>query len=203
MNDDTPIDCYEPQFTQSEASDLSGVDMVTLNNWLLPARKIWELKPAKDRKLARRRLFSVADIAALHAMGLFVKLIDLPPKTAKLAATPVYDFFRSANPSVVFSGAPSIADCFPDENGDGMEVCHIFKKEYVGAPDAQSDEGWSVQDVWRDPKSGNLYQYDPRVNTEEEGWLPHFPCILIPTSELALRTFRKCADFLASEGEAE
>ncbi|MEP7222653.1 MAG: hypothetical protein ABI673_08305 [Novosphingobium sp.] len=196
MDGDTPIDPYEVQFTQREASELSGVDNLTLNNWL--QRGTWKLEKSKDRRLANRRLFSIADIAALHAMHHCVKQIDLPPATAAIAALPVYEFMRGPNPTAGLFSA-SIVDCRPDNDGNSLEVWHIFKKG--GSIIGGSTEDWSVQGVWRDPKSGNLHQYNPHQYPDEGAWLPHFPCILLPTSKIALRIFRTCSAYLIEQGD--
>ena len=128
-----------------------------------------------------------------------VKLIDLPAATAALAARPVYEFLRSDTPANFFTGRPCLSDCRPDENGKVLEVWHIFRKG--GSILGGVGEDWSVQGIWRDRKTGNLHQHNPKIHDDARPWLPHFPCILLPTSELAMRTFRKCADYLIGQND--
>ena len=50
------------------------------------------------------------------------------------------------------------------------------------------------------PETGAFYQYHPGLfGDDEPGGPPHFPCICVPTSELARRIFLACADRLIAE----
>ena len=85
MNGDTPINAYEPTFTQREAAELSGVDNATINNWIL--RGFIKLTEVKDRRLAGRRLFAIADVAALEGMNYCVKCLDMRPEGAAFSGS--------------------------------------------------------------------------------------------------------------------
>lgn len=175
MDGKTPIDCYAPQFTQREAADLAGVDMATINNWLLRG----------DFKLAesdgRRRLFSIGDIAALHTMHYCVKMLDMRPAAAGYAGEIVRSFYRS----------PHAAD-------KDFTVWHIVKKASAYGPG--DGDGWTAQGIWQSRETGAFYHYDPvAYGTDDPFGFPHFPCLSIPTSELAFRIFLHCCDTLMEE----
>lgn len=193
MDGNTPIDCYQPQFSQREASQLSEVEATTINNWL--HRGDYTLAEPDDRRLKGRRFFSIADIAAFHTMDFCIRSLDMRPASAAVAGQIVFKSF----------GDGTIMGDKDEVSGKRYEFWHIMHKTpfSVGAIDGWPD-GWSVQRVWKDrKKEGAFYQYDPISYPEEEPiGLPHFPCLSIPTSELARRIFLKCSDYLLAEAKA-
>ena len=196
MDGNTKIDCYALQFTQKEASALSEVDMATINNWVHHGHYVLADKGANDGKA--RRMFSIADIAALHTMLFCVKMVEMRPAAAAEAGRLVYDFFR---PSVLgaLNLVPTIDDC-KSQNGDGgYEVCHILKKSWMGPFSDEGSDVWHAQAVWQERNTKLMYQYNPRIYGDEDPFLPGFPCVLIPTSEISIRIFLSCSDFLLEE----
>lgn len=190
MDGNTPIDCYDQQFTQREASELSGVDMATINNWL--QRGDYALAESKDRRLKGRRLFSVADIAALHTMDFCTRAMDMRPAAAAVAGRIVYRAF--GHPGQLGERA---------EDGRAFEFWHLMHKTPFASL-GFDDDGWSIQGIWQDRKTGAFYHYDPISYPDEEPFgFPHFPCLSIPTSELARRIFLKCADHLEVESTSD
>lgn len=187
MDGDTPIDCFEPQFTQREASDISGADMKTINNWI--DRKHLVLTEVSDRRVAGRRLFSIADIAAVHTMHYCTKMLDCPPAAAVEISAVVRDFmveFGRERPKT------------PD--GKHYKIWHICKRSVVGVPGTQSFNGWHFQGIWQHPDSGAFYYHNPGIFGDEPfAGFPHFPCIMLPTSQLAARIFLKCSDLLLED----
>jgi hypothetical protein len=184
MDGDTPIDCFLPQFSQREASDLAGVDTATINNWL--QRGDFKLAEPGDRRLRGRRFFSVADIAALHTMDFCVKALDMRPGAAAIAGRIVHRAFGEA--------------AFGEKREDGrvFEFWHLMHRtpfQTIG-----DEDGWTTQGVWQDRQSGAFFEYDPIIYPNEEPFgLPHFPCLSIPTSEILRRIFLKCADHLRGD----
>lgn len=175
MNGDTPIDCYAPQFTQREAADLAEVDMATVNNWLQRG----DFKLAESE--GRRRLFSIGDIAALHTMHYCVKMLDMRPAAAGYAGDIVRNFYRT----------PHVAT-------KEFTVWHILKKASLYGPG--DGDGWTAQGIWQSRETGAFYHYDPVVyGTDDPFGFPHFPCLSVPTSELAFRIFLHCCDRLMEE----
>lgn len=178
MNGDTPIDCYAPQFSQREAVALSGADMATINNWMI--RGDFKLEAAEGR----RRLFSIADIAALHAMHYCVKMLDMRPAAAGFAGNIVREYFRSSHRAT--------AD-FP--------VWHIVKKASLFGPG--DGDGWEAQGIWQSRETGAFFHYDPKIfGTDDVFGFPHFPCLSLPTSEMAHRIFLLCADKMIEDEKA-
>lgn len=185
MDGDTPIDCAEPQFTQREAAELSGADMATINNWI--QRGDFMLPGDKGP----RRMFSIGDIAALHAMHYCVKMLDMRPTAAGFAGRVVRQYYGE-------QGA--------DKN---FRIWHILTKRddpETNLGDFEDDElddepsGWQAQGIWQDRKTGAFFHYHPGIfGTEDPFGFPHFPCLSIPTSDMANRIFLKCADRLMEE----
>lgn len=181
----TPIDCYLPQFSQREASDLSGVSMPTLNNWL--QRGDYKLAESEDRRLVGRRFFSIADTAALHTRDFCTKHLDMRPASASIAGGVVYNAFCD------YRRVGEVRD-----DGQVFEFWHIMHKSPF--PSISAIDGWNIQGIWQDRTTGAFHHYDPiRFPEEEPFGFPHFPCLSIPTSEIVRRIFLRCADFLQSE----
>lgn len=180
MDGNTPINCDEPQFTQREAAELSGADMATINNWI--QRKDFELTSTEGT----RRMFSIGDIAALHAMHYCVKMLDMRPAAAGFAGRVVRNYYGEGGASKEY------------------RIWHILKKLdselYSYDEDEDEKSGWQAQGIWQDRASGAFFHYHPGLfGTEDPFGFPHFPCLSIPTSDMAHRIFLTCADRLMEE----
>lgn len=187
MNGDSPIHVFEPQFSQREAAEIADVPMPTINNWV--KREAFRLEGDEGDQARRRRLFSIAGIARLHVMRFCTEHLELSPEAAAVAAAGVDEYF-----------AGSIRE-ISREDGGQFEVWHWAHR----APDFFGGERhWRTQGVWQNPKTGGFYQYHPGMFSDEEpSGPPHFPCVCIPTSQLARRIFLACADRLIAEHEEE
>lgn len=187
MDGDTPIDVFEPQFSQRDAARLADVPMTAINNWII--RKAFSFGNADSERENRRRLFSIADIARLHVMRFCTEHLDLSPEAAAVAASGVNEYMAGSMREIA------------REDGGQFEVWHWVHR-------SRAFEGgerfWKTQGVWQDPHTGAFYQYHPGIFSDEKpGGPPHFPCICVPTSQLARRIFLACADELIAEHEGE
>lgn len=187
MDGNTPINVFEPQFSQREASEISEVPMPTINNWL--KREAFVLRAQAEG--AKRRFFSIAEIARLHAMHYCTQHLELSPEAAAVAASGLDEYFSGKLSEIV------------RDDGAQFEVWHWAHRR---PSHVDSGWAWGVQGVWQDRKTGAFFAYHPGIFTDEEPQgPPHFPCVCIPTSELGRRIFLVCADRLIAEhssGEA-
>lgn len=183
MDGSTPINCFEPQFSQREASEIAGVPMPTINNWV--KREAFKLEGDEGDQARRRRLFSIAGIARLHAMRFCTEHLEMSPETAAVAAWGIAEYFQGKVREVA------------RDDGSQFEVWHWAHRApaFLGG-----ERRWRLQGVWQDPKTGAFYQYNPGLfGTESPGGPPHFPCVCIPTSQLARRIFLECADRMIAD----
>ena len=180
MNGDTPINVFEPQFSQREASELAEVPMPTINNWL--KREAFKFSLQESERADRRRFFSIADIARLHVMRFCTEHLEISPEAAATSAHGVIDYFSGA-----------IREISRDD-GTQFEVWHWAHRNMM------HDKAWTTKGVWQDRKTGAFFEYHPGLFSDEEpGGPPHFPCVCVPTSQLARRIFLACADHLLAE----
>ncbi|WP_419825150.1 hypothetical protein [Sphingomonas sp.] len=187
MNGDNPINVFEPQFSQREAAEIAGVPMTAINNWL--KRGAFKLEGDDGDQERRRRFFSIAGISRLHVMRFCTEHLELSPEAAAVAATGVNEYFAGEKREIT------------DEDGTFFEVWHWAHR----APDHLGGERrWRTQGVWQEPTTGAFYTYHPGLFSDEEpGGPPHFPCVCIPTSQLARRIFLACADRLMADHQDE
>lgn len=184
MDGNTPIDTAEPQFTQREATLISGADAKAINNWI--DRGFLKLAETKDRRLTGRRLFSIADIAVIQTMHYCAKLIAIPPSASVEVASVVRQFIAEGMPRT------------KTKSGKTFKVWHICKVAmFEDEGDGEAQGRWSLQGIWQHPETGAFYHYNPEYYGEDDfTGFPHFPCIMLPTSDIAVRVFLACADLL-------
>jgi len=190
MDGNTNFDPREPVFTQIEASEISGATMANINNWFL--RTNFAL-PEHEKLPAKRRLFSIVDVAKLEVMDFCVRMLDMKPEGAAYAATSIDRLMLGEHQQIEFEGKH-------------LQVWHWIHRTPFGGSEALGDgpDGWTMQGVWRKSGNGPFYQYNPALYPEEEACgFPHFPCISIPTSTIFNRAFLKCTDILIAEHNGE
>lgn len=180
MRDEDPTDFYFQQFSQRDACEIADVEMSTVNNWL--QRGDFKLADAEDKRLKGRRLFAVADVAALYAMNFCVRWMDMRPAAAFIAGQIVHSSFRD-----------NLFRPITDGEGHELTVWHLMHK-------TPFNDGWSIQAVWQDINTGKFYHYDPSVFGKAVPFgFPHFPCLTIPTTEMSREILTRSVQFLAGE----
>lgn len=188
MDGNTPVNVDLPQFTQREASEVSGAEMKSINNLL--DRGFFALTPVEDRRLAGRRLFSIRNIVFLKAMQHCSERLGLPPSLASLLA------HKTANELGSWPGKT--------EDGKHYRIWYLAYKAIAADVDVAEDGGWHIQPVWQNPTSGILYQYQPSMFGEEDNALPLLESafIVFPASRLGNTTFLQCCKLLNEDPEA-
>jgi hypothetical protein len=192
MDGNTPIDVFAPQFSQREASEVADAPMPAINNWLKRGAFKFSLQSQNaepEDGSPRRRFFSIADIARLHVMRFCTEHLEISPEAAAVAAQGVLEYFAGEMKEIA------------REDGTQFEVWHWAHRTYDFQGGARY---WRIQGVWQDRATGAFYQYHPGLFADEEpAGPPHFPCVCIPTSQLARRIFLACADRLMAEREGD
>ena len=185
MDGSTPIDVYEPQFTQREAAEISGADISTINNWI--ERDFILLKPSPDRRGIGRRFFNVEDIAYLALMYRCTVKLGLAPSVAHEICIPIFGFYELDH------GRMPVL-----EDGSHLELWNVC--ETMVRPARKLSDGrvfreqrvWKNRNVYRHPVSG-LY-FDSRLNPFQG--FPKGPYIMLPISQTYYSIFLECCGLL-------
>lgn len=181
MNGDTPINVDEPQFTQREASEVSGAPMKTINNWL--DREFFSLTQSDDRRLAGRRYFSIRNIVFLKAMQHCSDRLSLAPSLASQLAN------KCAAELGSWSGQA--------QDGSHFRIWYLAYRSNFGG---MATDGWAIQAVWQHPKSGLFYQYAPALFGEDEPMEPmESAFITFPASRLGNTAFLAATKLLSDD----
>lgn len=77
MNDDTPINIADPQFTHGEAVKISGISSKTLNNWTQR-----DLLKVGIMHRSGRRMYSITDLILLRVLHELTSLVGMSPSNA-------------------------------------------------------------------------------------------------------------------------
>ena len=179
IDGDTPIDLSEPQFTQKEASEISGLPNKTINNWL--DRGYLKLSAIGGRVIPGRRLYSILDMIRMAIMFECNALANVPP-----------------------SGLTEISDHIiqqvwmeTERDIEGQRVREAYSYYIVNH---DTEEGRTFGNwYFQMPSGGDFYDRDPKLypTTAKVVGLPRHACLMIPVSRITGRVFLKAADLLA------
>ena len=174
------MDVQNGFFTQAELCEITGLDSVTIDTWLI--RGILHTTKVGGRTLRGRRLFSMLAIFEAAVTGELVNRLAMPP-----------------------SEAAKVAKCAVD----GWNAPDDWKARVIKAVDrspnivsvfllvVRTDDGWKTI-----PSYGNKAPwFEPRSKYEK--WLTR-PFAVLPASELLSSVYKKCLQISnASAGDED
>lgn len=182
IDGNTPIDMSEPQFTQKEASQISGLPNKTINNWI--DRGYLQLSTIGGRVIPGRRLYSIMDMIRMAVMCECNALASVPPSgLTEISNNIIHQVWTETE---------------RDGNGQLVRGASSYYVVHHDTEKGKTIGNWYFQM----PDGGDFYDRDPKLysTTAQTVGLPRHACLMIPVSRIAGRVFLKATDLL---GEAD
>lgn len=166
-------------FTQAELCQITGLDSVTVDTWLI--RGILQTTKLGGRTLRGRRLFSMLAIFEAAVTGELVNRLAMPPsEAAKVAKCAAGDW------NAPDDWKPRVIKAI-DRSAN---ITHVFLIL------ARTDDGWVTI-----PSYGNKAPwFEPRSKYEK--WLTR-PFAVLPASDLLSSVYKKCKEISSGSIESK